>query len=73
MKKNLGPADRVIRFSIAVAIAVLYVMGVIGGTLAVVLGIVALALAATSMLGWCPLYVPFRISTRKRPAAGAAA
>jgi hypothetical protein len=66
MTKNMGAADRGIRTFIALAIAVLYFTGTIGGTLAIVLGLVAIAFVATSLLGWCPTYVPFGLSTRKR-------
>ena len=64
MTKNMGSADRVIRFLIAVCIAVLYYMGKISGTLAIVLEIVAIAFFLTSIVGWCPLYTPFKLSTR---------
>ena len=67
MTKNMGAADRVIRILIALAVAVLYLTGRINGTLAVVLGIVAIAFVVTSFLGWCPSYVPFGLSTRKPP------
>lgn len=66
MTKNMGTADRLIRTVIAVVIAVLYFTGTISGTLAVVLGVVAIAFLATSLVGWCPLYVPFKISTKKK-------
>jgi hypothetical protein len=69
MMKNMGSADRVIRLLIAVAIAVLYFTGTISGTLAIVLGIVAVAFFVTSLLGWCPSYLPFGLSTRK-PSGG---
>ena len=67
MTKNMGTADRVIRFVIAVAVAVLYFTGTISGTLAIVLGIVAIAFFVTSLIGWCPGYLPFHLSTRKTP------
>lgn len=65
MKLNMGIIDRSIRLAIAVIIAVLYFTGTITGTLAIVLGIVGIVFLATSIIGWCPGYVPFRISTRK--------
>jgi len=65
MTKNMGTADRVIRTLIAVAIAVLYFTGTISGTLAILLGIVAVAFLVTSLVGWCPSYLPFGLSTRK--------
>jgi hypothetical protein len=63
MIKNMGTADRAIRTLIAVAIAVLYFMHVISGTVAILLGIVAVAFLVTSFIGWCPSYVPFGLST----------
>ncbi|MFO8183105.1 MAG: DUF2892 domain-containing protein [Candidatus Aegiribacteria sp.] len=64
-KKNEGTLDRIIRVCIAVIIGLLYLTGVIGGTAAIVLGIVAIALLITGIVGFCSLYVPFGISTRK--------
>jgi Na+(H+)/acetate symporter ActP len=65
MKLNMGPIDRSIRVAIAVIIALLYFTGQITGVVAVILGIVALVFLVTSVIGWCPGYVPFRVSTRK--------
>ena len=65
MTRNMGTADRVVRTLIAVAIGILYFMGKISGTFAIVLGIVAIAFIVTSFVGWCPSYVPFGLSTRK--------
>lgn len=65
MTKNMGTIDRVIRLAIVVIIAALYFAGQLGGTVAIVLGIVAVAFLGTSLIGWCPTYVPFGISTRK--------
>jgi hypothetical protein len=65
MTKNLGTVDRIIRFIFAVAVAALYITGVISGTLAIILGILAAVLLVTSIVGFCPLYVPFKISTVK--------
>ncbi|HEU5262575.1 MAG TPA: DUF2892 domain-containing protein [Gemmatimonadales bacterium] len=67
MTKNMGTADRVIRILIALAVCVLYFTGKISGTLAILLGIVAIAFLVTSLVGWCPSYVPFKLSTRKPP------
>jgi hypothetical protein len=50
---------------IAVAIAVLYFTGQIGGILAIVLGVVAVAFLVTSLIGSCPGYLPLKLSTRK--------
>lgn len=64
MTRNMGTADRIIRIAIAVAIAAAYFGGAISGTLAIVLGIVAVAFVLTSLIGVCPGYMPFGISTR---------
>ena len=66
MKANMGTTDRTIRLIIAVIIAALYFGGQISGTVAIVLGIVAVAFLVTSLIGWCPVYLPFGISTRKQ-------
>lgn len=65
MKPNMGTADKVIRLVVAAIIAVLYFTGQITGTAAIILGIIAAAFLVTSLIGWCPSYVPFGISTRK--------
>ena len=65
MTKNMGTVDRAVRLSIVVIIAALYFAGQLSGTVAIVLGIVAVAFLGTSLIGWCPTYVPFGISTRK--------
>ena len=65
MKKNMGTLDRIIRLALVVLVAVLYFTNVISGTLAIILGIVALVFLVTSLVGVCPLYMPFSISTRK--------
>jgi hypothetical protein len=67
MKKNMGAVDRGIRILIAVGIAALYFTGRISGTLAIVLGLVAVVFLVTSLVGRCPGYGPLGISTRKGP------
>lgn len=66
MKQNMGQADRIIRLAVVAIIAVLYFAGQLTGTAAIVLGIIAVAFLVTSLIGWCPSYVPFGISTRKK-------
>ena len=66
MKKNMGTADKLIRLTVVAIIAVLYFTGQLTGTAAIILGIVAVAFLVTSLIGWCPTYVPFGISTCKK-------
>lgn len=65
MKKNMGLIDKIIRISIALIIAVLYFTNTISGTLAMILGAFALIFIITSFISFCPLYLPFGISTKK--------
>ena len=66
MKQNMGTVDRVVRVVVAVIIAVLWFTNVISGALAIILGLLAMVFLATSIIGFCPLYVPLKISTRKK-------
>ena len=66
MKQNMGNLDKAIRVLIAVVIAVLYFTGVINGTVAIVLLVFAGVFIATSLIGTCPLYLPFNISTKEK-------
>jgi hypothetical protein len=65
MTNNMAKVDRVIRFLFAAVVAVLYFTGTISGTLAVVLGILAVVFLLTSLVGFCPLYSIFKFSTKK--------
>ena len=64
MTKNMGSIDRLFRLMVVLAIGVAYLMGLLSGGLAIFLGIVALAFFATSLIGTCPIYLPFGLSTR---------
>lgn len=66
MEKNMGDADRVIRAVIAVVLALLLVLGVVKGAAAWVLGILAVVLLGTSVVGYCGLYKVLGICTLKR-------
>jgi hypothetical protein len=66
MPKNMGLIDRLVRVAFAAAVAILYFAGIISGTLALVLGILAAIFLITAAVGTCPLYIPFKISTKKK-------
>jgi hypothetical protein len=66
MNKNMGTTDRVIRILLAAVVAILYFTGVISGTTAVILALLGLILLLTSLMSFCPLYLPFKISTMKK-------
>ena len=65
MKRNMGSTDKIIRVIIAIVIAVLYWQGMITGTLATVLLIVGAIFLLTSLVGTCPCYSVFGMSTCK--------
>jgi fatty acid desaturase len=63
MKKNMGSADRIIRFIVAAIIAVLYFTNIISGTLGLVLLALAAVFLLTSLVSFCPLYAPFGLNS----------
>lgn len=63
MKKNMGKADRVIRFIVAAIVIVLFAAQVVSGVLGIVLLVFSGIFLLTSFVGFCPLYVPFGIRT----------
>lgn len=66
MVKNMGSADRIIRAVLGVAGIVLGI--VLGGLWWIAAG-VGVVFLLTSTISFCPLYAPFRISTRKKSEA----
>lgn len=66
MKKNMGSADKIIRIVIAVIISALYFTQIISGTVAIILLALGAVFLLTSVISFCPLYVPFGISTCKQ-------
>jgi hypothetical protein len=66
MTQNMGFTDRIIRVALAAMIAVLYFLNAITGTIAILLLILLGILIMTSLFSFCPLYLPFGISTKKK-------
>lgn len=66
MKKNMGKMDKIIRLILATVILVLFFTDVIGGTIGIIALIAAGIFVATSFINFCPLYLPFGISTRSK-------
>lgn len=65
MKTNMGTIDRTSRVLVAIAVLILYLTGTITGVLSVILGVIALIFVVTSFIGFCPIYVPLKLSTRR--------
>jgi len=59
LKKNVGGMDRKLRFGAGVLIILL---GLVYGSW---WGIVGLLPIMSTVMGWTPLYLPFRFSTRR--------
>lgn len=66
MKSNMGGMDRMIRIIIAIVFAILYFGGVVSGTIGIVLLVLGAVFVLTSLVSFCPLYLPFGISTKKK-------
>ena len=62
MKKNMGLLDRRIRL----------VLGLLAIAAGIYFkswwGLVGVVFLVTSLISWCPLYIPFGLSTRKKKA-----
>jgi len=65
MKSNMGIADRAIRIVIAGIITSLYIFNVITGPIAIGLLVISGIFVLTGFISFCPLYLPFGISTKK--------
>jgi hypothetical protein len=68
MKKNMGSLDRVIRLIVAVILAVVYFTGTVTGIAGIILLFAAAILVLTSTVSFCPLDLPFSISTLREKA-----
>jgi hypothetical protein len=66
MKKNVGTIDKVIRILIAVVIAFLFFTQVVTGVVGIILVALAVIFILTSLISFCPLYLPFGINTGKK-------
>lgn len=66
MKANMGSTDKIIRILAAIIIAVLYFTDLITGTTAIILLVLGGVFILTSLISFCPLYLPFGISTRPK-------
>lgn len=64
--RNIGTIDRIIRAVLAILVGILYLTGQIGGIPAIILGAIAVVFLLTSFVSFCPLYYPFRISTKQK-------
>jgi hypothetical protein len=62
--KNVGGIDRIARVVLGLALIIVGFF-VIQGTVGIIIGIIGFIPLATSVIGFCPAYLPFNISTNK--------
>ena len=62
----MGSTDNMIRLIVAAVISGLFIGNVISGIFGYVLLAFAAVFVLTSFVSFCPLYLPFGISTRKK-------
>ena len=65
MNKNMGLVDKIIRISLALTVPILILKGIISGVYARILGVLAIIFVLSSVVGFCPIYIPLKVSTRK--------
>ena len=65
MKKNMGKIDKLMRIIVAMVIGLLYLNNTISGMFGMVLIVLAMVFLLTSLINFCPLYLPFGIDTRE--------
>ena len=64
--KNMGLTDRMIRIVAAVIFGYLYFSGIVTGVLGIILLALGIIFILTSLVSFCPLYLPFKFSTSKK-------
>jgi len=65
MKRNMSNIDRIIRLVLAALFGYLYFGGIVTGAFGIVLVVLGAVFLITAVIGFCPLYAPFKFSTYK--------
>lgn len=65
MNKNIGSTDKVIRILLAVVFAALYFTNTVTGIAGTVLLVLSIIFLLTTLVGFCPIYRIFGMSTCK--------
>ena len=68
MKQNMGNPDRIVRIVIAALLAIGAGIAGFSSVGGIILLVLAAVMLATSAVGFCPLYAPFKFSTKHGPA-----
>ncbi len=62
---NVGGFDRIFRIVLGIILVALGFF-FLSGALGTVVGVIGFIPLLTGLVGWCPLYLPFKFSTRKQ-------
>ena len=65
MKRNMSNADRIFRVVIAALFSYLYFSGIVTGGLGILLVVLGGVFLLTSIVAFCPLYLPLKFSSFK--------
>ncbi len=63
MARNVGPEDRIVRIVVALGLGLLIYLGTLGGTAAIVAGVVAAYLLISGLLSRCVIYKLIGVDT----------
>lgn len=65
MKKNIGKTDKMIRIVLAIALVAVDYFNVLKWEYSWILSVLGIVLVGSTLISFCPLYLPFGINTRK--------
>jgi hypothetical protein len=65
LPQNMGILDRVARVCIGIVLAAFGTV-IVSGTIGIFLIVLSVPLLLSAIVGFCPAYVPFGISTKRR-------
>ena len=65
MEPNMSAIDRIVRVILALAMIGVNFLGVVPGWLGMILMVLGLVFLTTAIVGYCPLYLIFCLSTRR--------
>lgn len=66
MKKNMGKLDRALRVIVAIVFGVLYFTGKVEGAMGMTMLALGVVFLLTSLVSFCPLYVPLGMDTTEK-------
>jgi hypothetical protein len=65
MNKNVASWDRIIRAVLGIILLYVGIAGLVSGSLGILLAIIGGVFLVTGLIGFCPIYALFKLSTKK--------